>query len=333
MGLFDALGLSGQQGDYMTPGTMSQFRDTGVGTMASRNRALTSTNTQNALYKAFGGDVAGAMADIQNSDMNAEGKQAAMESLKTSPISGEKATEYELQNSALGKPIYGEGGLYGQTTNAAQSYLNPQWDQASLQKEDVGLAQAMANQDRAEKNAAVNAAQRGQFLGGGNIAKGALQRAAGTDLNLRQMQTQISDDRFNRAQQMLNQANQMAGQGSQMEQGIYNRAMAGRQQGANELNNLAGAETNSNNAETNRFSAQTGADYNSNAQKAAMKSPTLGQAFGAGLLGGVSRIGGSLSMPAGGTNAGTGDSTNPLSGTKQGQNIPSKNGAYEYSQA
>lgn len=279
MGLFDALGLSGEQGRYFQARQIPELQ---TGAYSAQMGDVRAGETNAALRDAImrGGNLP-------------EGTSAPMaRSLAEDPFAGQKLAERSVLDSELGGGVYGDKGLQGSLNKEYQAYegsgLTPETqtelDQAKAQiarqygSEEGGLAQALASRGL---GAAPSGMAVTEFTGlRGNLNE----QLAKANLDAAMKKIQMKRDL---ATQRMNLANQAFGAKNQ----TFQNQLSGVESTRNAQRGAASTESAQNQAMLAREHEIANQNMQEIAQQHEYKSPTLGEAFGAGIMNSATAIG------------------------------------------
>lgn len=286
MGLFDALGLSGEQKEYY----QNESKNLPVEQLRKRQELYKTAQVPNNFWSYSQGH--GTADDAMNiQGLSPEQIDAAQTKLATDAITGSRFATEQVQNNPILSKLFGKGGAMERADTEEQDLAKRGYN---LQPEDYeAYGQASGNIARMfgtqEQSLAQSLANRGLAAAPSGAAGVEYTGLAGNKMEqLANQQRQIADQRMQMNLQRLNATrNYLSGLGNQAENAInqqYNRQLAGAGEQRSALEN-ASQLTTAQNAEANN------AGLASMQNKQSQKGQTLGEAFGAGLKSSATQLG------------------------------------------
>jgi hypothetical protein len=290
-GISDELGLSGKQGEYFQP----DFSNKALEILQNRNQIYSNANSQPLsdairLMQEKGGDIEGT---LKEKGMGGEAQDALRDALATGSTTGSLFASRELMNNPILGALFGKSGQLSSTiddVNRLQSQgfkLQPE-DMEAYGQTSGDIARLFGQQ---EQGVAQDLASRG-LAAAPSGAAGALYSGLAGNKNeqLARAQMDIAQRRMQDTLKRLDSARayaaQLGGLGAGALQQQYERQLAGAREKRGGLETTAELQNSMN-------AARAGAEQSSVADKRAAKAPSLGEAFGAGLLSSAGQIGAS----------------------------------------
>lgn len=278
--LTQALGLSGDQGEYFTPTTANA----GLDQLNAENQALTSTTYNQGLRDISNGKIS--LADGMK-DLTGVQREGAM----TDGIVGSRLAAQEIQNNPLTTNLFGKGGLNDRLGTEEQDLASRGY---SLQQPDhEAYGQVSGNISRQfgqqEQDLSKSLARRG--LGGGSsgaAGAGFSGLAGNKNEMLAKAQTDIAQKRMADTAQRLQSTRAMMGQlgaqGASLQDDQYSRQIAGAKNRQQNITNSAQLQSGAN-AQNNA------AGLSSMEDKRGSKGKTLMEGLGQGMFSSSQQVG------------------------------------------
>lgn len=296
--LGDTFGLSGKQGEYYTPGGLPQLR-TGAEQQLANQGDIQNSGTAAGIYGGYGSGAqneAQTLAAIQGQP--AGDQTSLMRGLATGPVTGSRLATDEVQGNSILGGLFGQGGQLQQAENQYTDLANNGFqlgptEQTAYGQQAGNISRLMGQQSNA---AGQNLAMRGlSNSGAAGATFSGLQGNQNEMLNsamegIRQQKVQDTMQRMNQTGQLMSSLGQ---QGANAIQQQYGRQQQGADTQQGVLAQGAGAEQAMNQAAMGQWQGSQAANQASLDSKQAAKAPSLGEAFGAGLMGSATNIGGS----------------------------------------
>ncbi len=286
--LTQKLGLSGEQGEYFTPETMNPA----LAQLNKRNTFSENPWLNSALTKYGNGSQTfdealaapgGKLDGLQKSELR--------DRMLTDGVTGSKFAAEQIQNGALTKGLFGEGGLQDRLGAEEQDLASRGYQLKPEDREAYGQAAGDISRQfgQQEQDAAKALARRG--LGGGSSgAAGATFSGLAGNKNemLAKAQTDIAQKRMADTTQRLQQTRNLMGslgtQGAALQDAQFQRQLTGVKNNQQNLTNAAQLNTAANTANNN-------ANLASMEDKRGAKGKTLLEGFGQGLFSSSQQVG------------------------------------------
>lgn len=294
----NTLGISGAQGDYYQPGQQAPL-EFGASNAVGDESARTNNAQASNIYSQYASGQNSLGDTLSNIDSKGASSTALLRGLATNPVAGSKLATDQVQGNSILGGLFGKG---GQLDQSEQQYSDLAKNGFTLGADEMGAyGQQAGNISRLfgqQGNQSANdLASRG--LSSSGAAGATFSGLAGNQnemLNqaMNGIRQQKINDTIQRMQQTGSLMANLGQQGASAIQQQYDRQLQGVNQERGVLGAAAQAEAQRNAERSGQFGLDMQSQLASNEQKAAAKSPSLGQAFGAGLMGSASSFG---SMP------------------------------------